>query len=77
LGGRWGRAWRVEGEVRYLVTALGLLSKQNYLEVKGFDSFQREMYPTGKFPKECDFSGKRVGVVGYGSTGVQVITDIC
>jgi cyclohexanone monooxygenase len=65
-----------EYRVRYMVTALGLLSKTNYPDYPGIESFKGEMYHTGKWPKEHDFRGKRVGVIGNGSTGVQVITAI-
>ena len=74
--------WRVEistGEnltARYLVTALGLLSKQNYPDIKDIDTYKGEMHHTGKWPQGFDFTGKRAGVIGCGSTGVQVITDI-
>nr|OQO27341.1 hypothetical protein B0A51_07595 [Rachicladosporium sp. CCFEE 5018] len=63
-------------ECRYLVTGLGLLSKQNYPEIDGLDSFQGQLHHTAKWPKDLDLTGLRVGVVGCGSTGVQVITDI-
>lgn len=74
--------WRIQvstGETfaaRYLVTALGLLSKQNYPDINGIDRYKGEMYHTAKWPQGFDFTGKRAGVIGCGSTGVQVITDI-
>ncbi|KAJ9604381.1 hypothetical protein H2200_011215 [Cladophialophora chaetospira] len=74
--------WRVElstGKtlrIRYLVTALGLLSKANFPDIPGIDSFQGRKVHTAKWPEDLDISGKRVGVIGCGSTGVQVITDI-
>lgn len=34
------------------------------------------MHHTGKWPQGFDFTGERAGVIGCGSTGVQVITDI-
>lgn len=61
---------------KYLVTALGLLSKQNYPKIPGISSFKGEMYHTGNWPKSYDFRDKRVGVIGCGSTGVQVITAL-
>ncbi|KAJ4521799.1 hypothetical protein HRR73_002997 [Exophiala dermatitidis] len=61
---------------RYLVTALGLLSKTNYPNIAGIETFKGEMYHTGKWPHAHDFREKRVGIVGNGSTGVQVITAI-
>ncbi|KIY04157.1 uncharacterized protein Z520_00849 [Fonsecaea multimorphosa CBS 102226] len=74
--------WQVElstGEslkVRYLVTALGLLSKANYPDIPGIDTFQGLKIHTAKWPRGLDLTGKRVGIIGCGSTGVQVITDI-
>lgn len=61
---------------RYLIPCLGLLSKQNYPDIKGIDTFAGEMHHTAKWPQGFSFEGKRVGVIGCGSTGVQVITDI-
>ena len=62
--------------VRYLVTALGLLSKANYPDIKGLHTFQGEMVHTAKWRPGLDLAKKRVGVIGCGSTGVQVITEI-
>jgi cyclohexanone monooxygenase len=61
---------------RYVVTALGLLSKTNFPDIPGLETFQGDMHHTAKWPKEYDVTGKKVGVIGCGSTGVQVITDI-
>jgi cyclohexanone monooxygenase len=63
-------------KARYLVTALGLLSRQNFPNIKGRTSFRGEMYHTGAWPADADMEGKRVGVIGNGSTGVQVITAL-
>ncbi|KAF2485532.1 hypothetical protein BDY17DRAFT_322366 [Neohortaea acidophila] len=69
-----------EGEktisTRYAITALGLLSKTNLPDIPGLKSFEGEMYHTGAWPKGTDVTGKRVAVIGCGSTGVQVITEI-
>ncbi|WP_114968021.1 flavin-containing monooxygenase [Rhodoferax ferrireducens] len=61
---------------RYLITALGLLSATNVPNIKGIESFQGKQYHTGAWPEGVDFKGKRVGVIGTGSTGLQVITAI-
>ena len=75
--------WRLsfdDGELiraKYLVTALGLLSAANIPDLKGREEFQGEQYHTGDWPTGgVDLSGKRVGVIGTGSTGIQVITAI-
>ena len=61
---------------RYVINGLGLLSKQNYPDIPGIDSFKGDMHHTAKWPKDYDVTGKRVGILGCGSTGVQVITEI-
>lgn len=67
-----GEVWRA----RFLVTALGLLSRTNYPDIKEIETFGGEKYHTAKCPDELEFEGKKFGVIGCGSTGVQVITAI-
>ena len=74
--------WTVQTSVgdtfksRYLVTALGLLSKSNIPNIPGIESFKGQIHHTGQWPKGLDLRGKKVGVIGNGSTGTQVITSI-
>jgi cation diffusion facilitator CzcD-associated flavoprotein CzcO len=71
--------WRVETDTgekfaaRYLVTALGLLSRINWPDIPGRDTFSGDMVHTGAWPTDHDLTGKRVGVIGTGSTGTQFI----
>lgn len=74
--------WRVttdRGEqvtAKYLVTGLGLLSATNKPAFRGVDSYRGQIFHTGAWPEGVELSGKRVGVIGNGSTGVQVITAL-
>jgi len=75
--------WRVRTEqgaeyvARYLITAVGCLSSANLPKIDGISDFQGNWYHTGEWPHEgVDFSGKRVGVIGTGSTGIQAIPVI-
>lgn len=61
---------------KYLVTALGLVSATNVPHFKGEETFAGEKYHTGAWPEDVTLAGKRVGVIGTGSTGLQVITAI-
>ncbi|WP_226506964.1 NAD(P)/FAD-dependent oxidoreductase [Pseudomonas sp. MWU16-30317] len=61
---------------KYLVTALGLLAATNVPKIKGIEQFQGKMYHTANWPADAAIEGKRVGVIGTGSTGCQVITAI-
>jgi cation diffusion facilitator CzcD-associated flavoprotein CzcO len=77
--GRWavldggGRAVRA----RFLVAATGVLSVPYFPDVPGRDDFRGESYHTGLWPAApVDFTGKRVAVVGTGSSGVQIIPVI-
>ncbi len=61
---------------KYLITGLGLLSATNTPKYKGIDTFKGRIMHTGAWPEGIDLKGKRVGVIGTGSTGVQVITAV-
>lgn len=59
---------------RYLVAATGPLSAPIKPQFDGMDEFTGDTYHTGEWPHEkVDFSGKRVAVIGTGSSGVQSI----
>ena len=61
----------------YCVMATGCLSAANDPEFPGKDSFAGETYHTGRWPHEgVDFSGKRVGIIGTGSSAIQSIPHI-
>ncbi|HET6356178.1 NAD(P)/FAD-dependent oxidoreductase [Streptomyces sp.] len=60
---------------RYVVTALGPLSKTNLPDIKGRDSFAGSLVHTGAWPEGLTLEGKRVGVIGTGSTGTQFICE--
>ncbi|MBL4807867.1 MAG: NAD(P)/FAD-dependent oxidoreductase [Rhodobacteraceae bacterium] len=64
-------------KARYCVMATGFLSAPNKPNFSGLDRYEGKQYFTTKWPDEkVDFSDKRVGVIGTGSSGVQVITEI-
>ncbi|MET0468388.1 MAG: NAD(P)/FAD-dependent oxidoreductase [Aeromicrobium sp.] len=62
-----------EFSARYLVNGLGLLAKTNMPDIAGRDSFEGTLVHTNAWPADLDLAGKRVGVVGTGSTGTQFI----
>ena len=62
---------------QYCVMATGCLSSINQPHFEGLDSFAGDWYQTGNWPHEgVDFTGKRVGVVGTGSSAIQAIPHI-
>jgi cyclohexanone monooxygenase len=59
---------------RFCVMATGLLSAPKPINIKGYESFSGEVLHTSRWPKEgADFAGKRVGIIGTGSSAVQSI----
>jgi cation diffusion facilitator CzcD-associated flavoprotein CzcO len=57
---------------RYVIAATGSLTAPNSPPWPGREKFRGEIHHTARWPKEgVDFSGKRVGFIGTGSTGIQ------
>ena len=62
---------------RFLITSVGSFSAGYVPDFEGIDSFRGTSCHTRAWPKEgVDLAGKRVGVIGTGATGVQLITEI-
>ena len=61
---------------RFFVLCTGFGSKPYIPAFEGLESFGGEWHHTAKWPQEgLDFTGKRVGVIGTGASGVQVIQE--
>ncbi len=62
---------------RFLVTAIGILSKPLIPDFEGMDDFKGPSFHTARWPHdEVTFEGKRVGVIGTGATAVQLIQEV-
>jgi cyclohexanone monooxygenase len=58
----------------YCILATGCLSAANLPAFPGLDSFAGRVFHTGRWPHEpIDFTGRRVGIVGTGSSAIQTI----
>jgi cyclohexanone monooxygenase len=75
--------WEVQLEsglrsrARFLITAVGILSAHFVPDFEGLDTFEGNWCHTGRWPAEgMELAGKRVGVIGTGSTGVQLVPVI-
>ncbi|CAJ1496130.1 flavin-containing monooxygenase [[Mycobacterium] burgundiense] len=76
-------AWRIDTDTgarfvaSYVVAASGILSVPLEPDYPGMDSFDGASLYTASWPKAgFDLTGKRVGVIGTGSTGVQLIPTV-
>ena len=75
--------WTVETEAgekfdaQYLIMATGCLSIPQTPKFKGLEGFKGKWYHSADWPREgVDFTGKRVGLIGTGSSGVQMVPVI-
>jgi cation diffusion facilitator CzcD-associated flavoprotein CzcO len=67
----------VRARARLLITAVGVLSAPTLPDIEGIDSFEGVAHHTGLWPHEpVDLAGKRVGVIGTGASGVQLISEV-
>lgn len=77
--GRW-RVTTRGGETfesRFVIAATGCLSSGKTPDIQGLDLFTGRMVFTGRWPKDgVDLSGKRVGVIGTGSSAIQAIPEV-
>lgn len=86
LAMRWdeaARCWRLttnsgdQVAAGIVICAVGPLSVPTPPRIEGMDDFKGEAYHTYYWPKEAvELQGRRVGVIGTGATGIQVIGAI-
>lgn len=74
-----GHFWEVTTDrgpmikTRFLVMCIGFASKPYLPHFKGLETFEGELCHTARWPESVEMEGKRVGIVGTGASGVQVI----
>ncbi|HET8708523.1 MAG TPA: NAD(P)/FAD-dependent oxidoreductase [Pseudomonadales bacterium] len=65
-----------EMEVDFLISATGILHHPARPDIKGIDSFAGALFHTAEWRHDVDLTGKRVGVIGTGSTAAQVVPEV-
>lgn len=77
------RVWQLqvkdggEYQARFVVSSLGPLSAPTMPDIEGMHTFEGESFHTYWWPKEpVQLAGKRVGIIGTGATGIQIIAEI-
>ena len=66
-----GERWRC----RFVLSAVGVHSVPTMPAIDGFDDFGGHAFHTFDWPDGIELAGRRVGVIGTGATGVQVIQE--
>lgn len=62
---------------KYLISGMGVLSQAIYPDIPGIGTFAGEKYHTAHWPREgVDLTGKKVGLIGLGASGIQLVPTI-
>jgi 4-hydroxyacetophenone monooxygenase len=85
---RWdnaGKFWNVDVQspngkdtlrARFVISAIGLFGRVSFPKIEGLDSFEGRLMHTAEWDESCEYAGKRVGVIGTGSSGIQLVSPI-
>ena len=74
-----GEKWQLEtasgvkDEADIVLSATGVLHHPSYPDIEGLDDFTGEMFHSARWNHDFDWRGKRVGVIGTGSTAIQIV----
>lgn len=61
-----------QGAFDAIITAMGVLHHPAYPDIPGHESFEGAAFHTARWRDNLDLTGKRVGVIGTGSTATQI-----
>jgi cation diffusion facilitator CzcD-associated flavoprotein CzcO len=59
-----------------VIAATGVLHHPSYPDIPGLNDFAGAIFHTARWDHSVDLEGKRIGVIGMGSTGVQIISAL-
>lgn len=59
-----------------VLCATGILHHPRLPDIAGLDSFAGRAFHSAQWPDDLSLKGKRVGVVGTGSTAVQIVSEV-
>ncbi len=74
--------WRIrakdghEDQGHFLIAATGVLHHPRYPEIAGLGEFAGPCFHSARWDHSVELDGKRIGVIGTGSTGVQIVTAL-
>ncbi len=74
--------WRIttaaghRDEFDVVIAATGVLHHPRYPDLDGLDSFRGEHFHSARWPDGLGLDGRRVGIVGTGSTAVQMVSAL-
>jgi len=76
--GRWQLQTRsgLRDQADIVIAATGVLHHPNYPQIEGLENFQGACFHTARWDHGVPLDGRRIGVIGNGSTGVQIISAL-
>ncbi|OGE50186.1 hypothetical protein PENARI_c018G08314 [Penicillium arizonense] len=66
----------LQATCKYLIAATGSSYKKHYPKFQGLNTYAGKLVHAADYPKDLDVTGKRVGVVGNGASGLQIVQDL-
>ena len=76
--GRWHLTFNsgLEDEADVVIAATGVLHHPRFPEIKGMESFAGDLFHSARWDHSVPLDGRRIGIIGNGSTGVQIISAL-
>jgi len=76
--GRWQLRFDsgLQDEVDVLIAATGVLHHPRMPAIPGAESFGGALFHSARWDHGVDLAGKRIGIIGNGSTGVQIVSAL-
>jgi cation diffusion facilitator CzcD-associated flavoprotein CzcO len=71
--------WRVTTDAdetytcRFLISGMGMISEPMIPKIEGLDRFEGPIFHSSRWPRGLDYAGKKIAVIGSGSTTVQLV----
>ncbi|KAK3900346.1 hypothetical protein C8A05DRAFT_36022 [Staphylotrichum tortipilum] len=65
-----------EDSAEVVLNCAGVLNRWKWPAIEGLQSFRGKLVHTGNYPQDLDLTGKRVAVIGAGSSAIQVVPTI-
>jgi cation diffusion facilitator CzcD-associated flavoprotein CzcO len=80
--GAAGAVWKAEGVDGFawdgdvVFAATGVLHHPKYPDIEGLDDFEGPCFHSARWDHSVEVEGARIGIIGAGSTAVQIVTEI-
>ncbi|KAF2281439.1 FAD/NAD(P)-binding domain-containing protein [Westerdykella ornata] len=67
---------QIDDSCDVLISARGNLNTPSWPDIDGLDTFKGEVMHSARWNEKYDFTGKRIGVIGSGSSSIQIVPSL-